>query len=95
MPANGLLVRLPTGRPLGVVLVGGRDTLGDKLILDGGRRRCACAIDLLGCHGQSKGVVDGLDDAKRVLCWQKRHIVCAERDIGMTEELYVHASRFS
>lgn len=65
MPANGLLVRLPTGRPLGVVLVGGRDTLGDKVILDGGRWRCACAINLLGCHGQIKG---GVDDAKEVLC---------------------------
>lgn len=54
IPAKGLSVRLPTGRALGEVLGGGRDTLGDRLILDRGRRRCSCAIDLWDCHGRMK-----------------------------------------
>ena len=46
IPAKGLSVRLRSGRPLGEVLGDGRDTLGDRVILEGGRRRRSCAIDL-------------------------------------------------
>ena len=66
IPAKGLSVRLRTGRPLGEVVVGGRDTLGDRVILERGRRRCNCAIDLWGCHDRMK---DGEDEGwRRALC---------------------------
>ncbi len=78
IPANGLLVRLPMGRPLGVVLVGGRDTLGESVIRDGGRRRCSCAMEREDFHGWHAGF-DGV--YRRALRWQNRHKVWVERDI--------------
>ena len=71
MPPKGLLVRLPTGRPLGVFLVGGRDTFGESVILDGRRKRCV-SIKREGCHGW-KGGFRSVDDS--ALCWQNRHNV--------------------
>ena len=73
MPAKGLLVRLPTGCLLGEDLIGGRDTLGERVILERGRRRCSCAIDLWGCHGRMKNCDDDDDDdddddCRRALC---------------------------
>lgn len=50
MPPNGLLVLSLIGLPLGVVLGGDRETVGERDILEGARR-CACAIDLACCHG--------------------------------------------
>ena len=66
IPAKGLSLRLRSGRPLGEVAVGGRDTFGDKVILERGRRRCSWAIDLWSCHDR---MTDGDDDDwRRALC---------------------------
>jgi len=78
MAAKGPAVRLPTGRPLGVVLVGGRETLGERAILDGGRRLCNWIIDRMDRHGW-RGMSDRFDS--RGLCWQNRHIVRDDCDI--------------
>ena len=90
MAANGLLVLLPIGRPLGVVRVGGRDTFGERDILDGCRERDACAATVRdACHGW-KGALVKVDDS--ALCWQNRHNVCVERDMNTTssKELMMH-----
>lgn len=55
IPAKGPLVRLPIGRPLGVDLVGGRETLGERVILDGARR-WSCAMDRVGSHVCKRGL---------------------------------------
>ena len=56
MPPKGLFLLFLTGLPLGEVLLGVRETSGDRTILDGGRLFCACAMDLTGCcHGRNAG----------------------------------------
>ena len=50
IPPNGLFLLFLIGFPLGNLLSSAWDTLGDNSILEGGRRRWTCAIDLEGCH---------------------------------------------
>jgi len=84
IPAKGLLVRRPIGRPLGVILVGGRDTFGESVIRDGGRRRCICAIERVACHGfNGRGWDENID----ALCSQNKHSVWEERDIELIDNL--------
>ena len=80
--AKGLLVRRPTGRPPGLVFTGGRDTFGERVIRDGGRRRWSCAIERTCCHDCGSVSCDEDD-----LCWQNKHNVCGKRDIKRPKDL--------
>lgn len=51
IPPNGLSELFTSGFLLVTVCTGGRETLGERVIREGGRRRCTCDMNRIERHG--------------------------------------------